>query len=598
LREWPLYVVVEKILTGDETLSADWPTYGTSGYEFLNLVNGLFVDTRHADTLTHFYRDWTQDDTPFVEVAYQRKRLILGIALASELHMLSLQLDRLAQRNRWSRDLTLNTLRQALREVIACFPVYRPYITGLPIRPADQQQVRKAIRRSLVRNPAQSKALFSFVHDTLLLKSPRPVGPEYVYEQRRFVGKFQQVTAPVMAKGVEDTAFYVYHRLLSLNEVGGDPTRFGTPVAVFHQTLQERQEKWPWAFSTMSTHDTKRSEDVRARLNVLSEIPGEWQECMTRWSKLNDPHKPVLEEGPAPDRNEEYLLYQTLVGVWPLEPLADPAYAQFVERIHAYMRKALHEAKVHSSWINPNDDYDAAMQQFIDRILDPAISGEFLADVRAFHKRVNHYGLLNSLGQKVVQLTSPGVVDIYQGNELWDFSLVDPDNRRPVDYAHRQQMLNELRNKTAAARGDLRALARALTAQREDGRIKMYVTWRGLLCRREHKGLFTAGTYVPVDPTGAKAEHVVSFLREGQSAAALVAVPRLLTRLLPWLDQAPYGPAIWADTALRLPAKAGTRWRNIFTGAEVVGRALGKDVELPMAHVCGDFPVAVLLREG
>ncbi len=595
LSEWPLYVIVEKILSRGEQLATDWPTEGASGYLFLNMANGLFVDDRNADAFTRLYRDFTQNDLPFAEVAYQSKRLILGIALASELNMLSLQLDRLAQRNRWSRDFTLNTLRQGLREFIAWFPVYRSYITGLPISPSDHQQVRKAMRRAMVRNPAVSRAVFTFVQDTLLLRAPRSVSEEYQEEQRRFVGKFQQVTSPVMAKGVEDTAFYIYNRLLSLNEVGSDPTRFGVLPAGLHEFFQQRQTEWPRAFSTLSTHDTKRSADVRARINVLSELPTPWRDGVNRWAKFNEPHRVTLEEEIVPDLNEEYLLYQTLLGAWPVEPYGTEEYARFAERIKAYMKKVLHEAKVHSSWINPNEDYDAAMQRFIDRILDPAKSGAFLEDFRAFAERINHYGLLNSLAQVLLQITAPGVADIYQGNELWDFSLVDPDNRRPVDYELRQKILRELRGRFDEAGGDFRELAAGLTGSINDGRIKLYLTWRGLSCRRDHPALFTAGEYLPVEPAGSRTEHVFSFVRRHHDASALVAVPRLLTRLLPSMEQQPYGPAVWGDTVLHLPAGMTGRWRNVFTGELI--ETPGEGATLRMADVCANFPVALLLGE-
>jgi (1->4)-alpha-D-glucan 1-alpha-D-glucosylmutase len=595
LADWPLYVIVEKILARGEHLRIDWPTHGTSGYLFLNMANGLFIDDRNADAFTRLYREYSQVDTPFAEVGYESKRLILGIALASELNMLSLQLDRLAQRNRWSRDFTLNTLRQGLREFIAGFPVYRSYITGLPIDPADHQQVRKAMRRALVRNPALSRAVFTFVQDTLLLRASRPVSEEYQEEQRRFVGKFQQVTSPVMAKGVEDTAFYIYNRLVSLNEVGSEPTRFGISTTSLHEFFQERQAEWPHGFSTLSTHDTKRSADVRARINVLSELPLAWSDAVNRWTRLNESHRISIEDETVPDPNEEYLLYQTLVGAWPIEPVGAEEYARFVERIKAYMQKVLHEAKVHSSWISPNEDYDAAMQQFIERILDPAKSPAFLEDFRSFAQRINHYGLLNSLAQVLLQLTAPGVADIYQGSELWDFSLVDPDNRRPVDYEQRQNRMRELGGRVEEAGGDFRELAAALTGSMNDGRIKLYLTWRGLNCRREHPGLFTVGEYLPVETAGTRAEHVFSFVRRNDKDCALIAVPRLLTRLLPSMEQQAYGPAVWGDTVLRLPAGATGRWRNVFTGELL--EAKGDGGSLPMSEVCGNFPVALLLRE-
>jgi (1->4)-alpha-D-glucan 1-alpha-D-glucosylmutase len=339
----------------------------------------------------------------------------------------------------------------------------------------------------------------------LLLTYPTSASEDEQAAQRRFVGKFQQVTAPVMAKGLEDTAFYRYHRLLSLNEVGNDADRFGVSPEELHRALQERQAKWPWALSALSTHDTKRSEDARARLNVLAELPEEWQTCLQRWSDLNARHRQALENAPVPHANEEYLLYQTLLGAWPLDPYSAEEYAAFVERIQAYMLKALHEAKVHTSWINPHPAYDAVVQQYVATILDPQANAAFLDDFRTFQRCISHYGLFNSLSQTLLKITAPGVPDTYQGTELWDFSLVDPDNRRPVDYARRHEMLWELQAKTTAAGNDRSALAQELLTNKEDRRLKLYVTSLALHCRRLYPGLFAVGDYLPAQVLGRSA---------------------------------------------------------------------------------------------
>ena len=353
LRQWPLYVVAEKILAADETLVDTWAVHGTSGYDFITMVNGLFIDTRNTGAFTRLYIELTQEEGRFSEVAYQKKALILNVSLASELHMLTHRLDRLAQRNRKSRDFTFNTLRAALREVIACFPVYRSYITEHEIAAADRRYVETAIRRAVARNPLMSRRVFRFIRDMLLLDSPESFTAEDRADQRRLAGKFQQVTAPVTAKGIEDTAFYVYNRLISLNEVGAEPGRFGVSPEALHRYNADRQARWAYALSPLSTHDTKRSEDVRARINVLSELPDEWHACVVRWSRLNAPYRTEIEDQVAPDRNEEYLLYQTLLGAWPLEPYTPEQYDAFVQRIHAYMEKALHEAKVHTQLDQP-----------------------------------------------------------------------------------------------------------------------------------------------------------------------------------------------------------------------------------------------------
>src|SRR5262249_18120868 len=427
-------------------------------------------------------RDWTQDPRTFADVVYDAKGLIMQVSLSSEVHMLAYQLDRLAQKHRWSRDFTFNSLQHALQEVIACFPVYRSYITSDELHPDDGRYVQQAGVGAQGRNPAVSGELFEFVRDMLLLNYPQSASAEDQAEQRHFVGKFQQVTAPVMAKGLEDTACYVYNRLLSLNEVGGDADRFGVSPEELHRVLQQRQATWPWAFSVLSTHDTKRSEDVRARLNVLSELPEEWQACLQRWSDGNARYRQGLDDEPVPDANEEYLLYQTLLGAWPLEPYTAAEYATFVERTQAYMLKALREAKVHTSWINPNPAYDEAVQRYVAQILDVEVNAAFLDDFRAFQRRLSHYGLLNSVAQTLLKITIPGVADTYQGTELWDLSLVDPDNRRPVDYQRRHRLLRDVRAKMAATGEDRRGLAHELLTSKEDGRLKLYVTFLALNC--------------------------------------------------------------------------------------------------------------------
>jgi (1->4)-alpha-D-glucan 1-alpha-D-glucosylmutase len=593
----PLYVVVEKILGGREALREEWPVYGTSGYDCLNVLNGLFVAAENRGAWTRFYHDWTQDPRPFAEVVYDTKRLIMQVSLSSEVHMLAQQLDRLAQQHRRSRDFTFNSLRHVLQEVIACFPVYRSYIVTDEIHPDDRRYVQQAVVRAQRKNPAVSRELFEFVQDMLLLAYPPSASEADRAAQRHFVGRFQQVTAPVMAKGLEDTAFYVYTRLLSLNEVGNDADRFGVSPEELHRTFQERQARWPWALSALSTHDTKRSEDVRARLNVLSELPGEWQACLQRWSDLNAQHR-TLDDEPIPDARVEYLLYQSLLGAWPLDPYSAEEYGTFVERLQAYMMKALHEAKVHTSWVNPNPAYDKAMQQYVARILDAQTNQAFLDDFRTLQRRISHCGLFTSLSQTLLKLTAPGVPDTYQGTEMWDFSLVDPDNRRPVDYAHRHRRLQELQERMAAAGDDRTTLVRELLSSKEDGRIKLYVTALALDCRRTHPGLFATGDYLPVQASGAKREHVFGFVRCQGDRMALVVVPRLMARLLQNTDAAPLGETVWQDTTLLVPGPRPPRgWRNLFTGAPSRCAAEDGQSTLAVAELLAHFPVALLIAE-
>jgi (1->4)-alpha-D-glucan 1-alpha-D-glucosylmutase len=583
----PLFVVVEKILGRDERPPAGWAAEGATGYKFINTVNGLFVDPAREADLTRIYQSFTGQDDGFDEIVYRAKFLILQSSLASELHMLADHLDDLAQAERWSRDFTLNGLRHALREVIACFPVYRSYVAN-GVSDSDRVYIQRAIRRARARNPLLGRQVFDFIRDTLLLRDPPsgPASPEYREAQRRFAGKFQQVTAPVMAKGLEDTALYVFNRLVSLNEVGGEPSQFGRPPDKVHRFFRERLELFPAALAPLSTHDTKRSEDVRARINVLSELPDDWDRRLHRWAGLSRRHKSEPDEGEvAPDPNEEYFLYQTLLGAWPVGGLGSAeARDDFAGRIRAYMNKAIHEAKVHTSWINPDADYDAAVDGFVSRLLDPGKSADFLTDLDEFARVVSHYGMFNSLSQTLIRCTAPGVPDTYQGTELWDFSLVDPDNRRPVDYAQRERLLRDLDER---AGGDCRALARELVAKKEDGRVKLYTLSRALRFRRENPELFAPGEYEPVKTLGARADHVFAYLRSSGPSAALVAVPRMVVGLVPGGKRAPLGPEVWGDTTLHCPR--GRVWENVFTGAKTDGGG-----DLPAAVLFADFPVALL----
>ncbi|MBN9120497.1 MAG: malto-oligosyltrehalose synthase [Planctomycetes bacterium] len=617
-RSAPLYVVVEKILGDGEALPPEWVCDGTVGYEFAVATNGLFVDPAGEAPLTAAYQTFTGRDEPFHAVAHDGKLQILNSSLASELWALSHQLDRIARLDRRSRDFTLNGVRRALREVIACFPVYRSYVNG-GASPTDKAAVGRAVHWARKRNPTLGKPLFDFIRDTVLLKDS-PSGPateDYRALQRRFAGKFQQVTAPVTAKGVEDTALYVYNRLVSLNEVGGEPGRFGWPADRVHKFLAERGAAQPGGLSPLSTHDTKRGEDVRARLNVLSELPHEWADAVARWSALNRRHKtPNADADTAPDANEEWLIYQTLVGVWPEargesgkggegagekrevgapgDPPADPPAPgeDLVARIQAYMKKALCEAKVHSSWINPDGEYEAAVAEFVRKVLDAAESAEFLTDLGRFVERVAFFGRINAIAQTVIRCTVPGVPDTYQGTEAWDLSLVDPDNRRPVEYASRAAWLAELDGRAGAERGPCR-VALELSKHLADPRAKLYATSRALRCRKEHAALFAGGEYVPLSATGARADNLFGFARVRGDEAAVVAVPRLVTKLVPDGARPPLGRKVWGDTAVSLPAGVphGT-YRNALTGERVEL----SDAAAPAAELFGVFPAAILVR--
>ncbi|MBI2954711.1 MAG: malto-oligosyltrehalose synthase [Chloroflexi bacterium] len=600
---WPLYVVAEKILSPGENLPDAWPVSGTTGYDFLNAVNGLFVDIRRGKAFDGIYGRFVGEDVSFSGLTNSKKKMIMLVSMVSEINALGHQLERIAEKNRLYRDFTLNSLTFAIREVIAALPVYRTYITGPDnVGQQDQSYIEAAVAEAKKRNPRTAGAIFDFIRDSLLLRNLESFSEIDQKALVDLVMKFQQITGPVTAKGVEDTTFYTYNRLVSLNEVGGHPERFGVSVAEFHRQNAERQRHWPHAMLATSTHDTKRSEDVRARIDVLSEIPDEWKSALIRWSRMNHPKKVMVEGENAPDRNDEYLLYQTLLGTWPDGPLPPEEFASFRERIAAYMHKATKEAKVHTSWVNPNEQYDRAVQDFVQRLLPDKSDDPFIDDLLALQRRVAYYGRYNALSQTLLKLASPGVPDIYQGTELWDYSLVDPDNRRPVDYPRRQSLLADLQRSLHRDRdGRLRLkLARELVNTIEDGRIKLYLIYIALNYRREHHDLLSEGRYIPLSVRGEARDHVCSFARALGEKAVLVVAPRLVVGLTAGIEQPPLGQKVWKGTRLALPHdQIGWRYRNLFTGEHLSVDDLDKVAGapgLPMASVCSHFPLALLER--
>jgi 4-alpha-glucanotransferase/(1->4)-alpha-D-glucan 1-alpha-D-glucosylmutase len=591
VRKDALYVVVEKILASYEHLPTNWPVHGTTGYDFTNLVNGLFVDARSEEALDRIYARFIRATSDFDELLADRKRLIMRVALSSELNVLANHLNRLSEADWYARDFTLNALRYALREVVACFPVYRTYIGPEGMTEEDRRYIEWAVAQAKKRSTAADVSVFDFIKRILLQEDGERLPEAYRQGMLDFAMRFQQYTAPVMAKGLEDTSFYSYNRLVSLNEVGGDPRRFGVSVAAFHRAIQERVRHFPHSMLATSTHDTKRSEDVRTRINVLSELPDEWRAAVARWSRMNRSKKRKLETGFAPDRNDEYLLYQTLFGIWPPEQGDGDALGVLRQRVEDYLLKATREAKVHTSWINPNVEYEEATREFV-RALFASDQTLFLQDLSTFVRRVSLPGLCNSLSQVLLKLTVPGVPDIYQGNEIWDFSLVDPDNRRPVDYARREQMLHEL--ETQLREPDPRRV-RALLDRIEDGCAKLYLTWKVLQRRRRLAELFRDGEYLPLAATGARTDRLCVFARRHDGGCIVVAVPRLSASGTP-VGTLPLGP-VWEDTRFELP-QAGA-YENVFTGEVLQAEAAGDRHQLRVAAVLRYFPVGLLeLRSG
>jgi len=513
--QYPLYVLVEKILSETEPLPESWAVYGTTGYRFLNLVNGLFVRRANEDTFNDLYTAFTGMDTPFDELTDYTKKLVMSQSLNSEIEARAAQLSRIVEQNRRYQGFSRASLAAAMSEIIAALPIYRTYITGPgKVNERDRNYINEAVATAREHSPLMPASVFEFLRETLLMENLQDFNEQQRADLREFVMQFQQITGPVMAKSIEDTAFYIYNRLTSLNEVGGHPEHFGTPIAEFH--THHAINAFPYTMLSTSTHDTKRSEDVRARLNVLSEMPDLWAEAVNRWSAINNIARGEVDGEQAPSRNDEYLLYQSLLGIY----LADASEEDLRDRLVRYMHKAVNEAKTRSNWVNPNRAYADALTEFIYAMLE---NDAFMADFRAFAEPVMQFGYYNSLSQTLLKLTCPGVPDIYQGTELWDFSLVDPDNRRPVNYEHRRNLLNEIRERENDARA---ALAADLIDRLPDGAAKLYIVYRTLQHRRENEAFFREASYTALTVDGPHAEHVCAFMRHMDDQLLMIVVPR------------------------------------------------------------------------
>jgi (1->4)-alpha-D-glucan 1-alpha-D-glucosylmutase len=579
-----IYLLVEKILSGNETLRKDWPVHGTTGYEFGKLVAGLLVDASSEQAITKTFQRFIGHSMHFGHLVYAKKRMVMRLSLANDVNVLGDMLDRLSEQNRWFRDFTLEALARAVRETIACFPVYRTYVTpGQPVSEEDRAIIERAVTAAKRRNPALEESVFNFLRDILLFRFPENLDDEAREAHAHFVLKFQQSTGPIMAKGLEDTAFYIYNRLAALNEVGGEPQHFGFSADEFHQRNLERQRDWPATLLATSTHDTKRSEDVRARMVAISEVPQLWRSTLQRWRVINRRSKRILDDAAAPDANEEYLFYQTLLGTWPMDAAGQAektAGPEYIGRLQDYMAKALKEAKMNTSWIQPNEQWDAAVNEFVARVLDPSPKNKFPSSFLPVAEEIARLGAINSLAQVALKLTAPGVPDIYQGNEIWDFSLVDPDNRRPVDYKRRREMLDSLSG----------VAPEELLQNWPDGRIKLFLTQRLLCFRRDHATLFQQGEYVPLKVSGTFADCCVAFGREHEGEWIAVLVPRLASRV----GFPPIGEK-WKDTMVALPEsfrREGSK--EMFTGRDL----REDDAGIRISEAMSSLPFALYTNQG
>jgi (1->4)-alpha-D-glucan 1-alpha-D-glucosylmutase len=578
------YVLVEKILAPHENLPEDWPVSGTTGYDYLNRASGIFVNPEGARQIEDIYASFIGRRQDFSDVLYQKKKLVMKTLLGVEMRTLGRHLAELAAQDRYARELERSFLIDALIEVTACLRVYRTYIRNMEIPPEATSHINEAVEAARKRAPQLTPGYFNFVREVLLLLNPPHVLPDQREARLSFVMRWQQFTGPIVAKGFEDTALYVYHPLLSLNDVGGNPRASETTSPeMFFSFLQLRRQKWPGSLNATSTHDTKRSEDVRARLNVLSEIPHEWNERLERWANLNAKHKEQAGYQPTPDRNEEYYLYQTLLGVWPLE---QSGFSTLLERVQAHLLKAMREAMIHTRWTRPNQGHEDALRNFAARILSPD-NAEFLNDFREFETKIAYFGMINGLSQALVKVAAPGVADFYQGSELWDLRLVDPDNRGPVDFTMRAGTLKGIAGAEAESP---ESLFSSLLDRWCDGRIKLFLIWRALRFRRENAQLFHEGEFLPLQAAGCNARNVISFVRRAGSKAVLVAVPR-------WLSQLPAGRQPgqfeWCDTQVVLPPDLPQRWRNTLGSGEIQCRNQNDDTCVLATDLFRQFPVAL-----
>lgn len=572
-----IYIVVEKILEIDEVLPKNWSTEGTSGYDFLNQVNGVFCRQENAQKFDQIYHKFTGKSNNYEQLVVESKLLIAETNLVGDIDNLAHLFKEISNKYYYGRDFTLSGLRKAILEILVQFQVYRTYINQAGISQSDRQYLTAAIAKAKQASQRLIKEL-SLIEQIVLQTYDASVSETDKQQWLEFTMKLQQYTGPLMAKGIEDTLFYVYNRLVSLNEVGGNPQSFGVAVAEFHQFNWQRLASHPYSMNATSTHDTKRSEDVRARLNVLSEIPSEWEEIVASWRELNQNKKISFNSQSIPDANDEYFFYQNLLGVYPFQ-LEDRD--NLISRLKNYSIKAVREAKIHTAWLRPDQVYEDGLNRFIERVFDLAENQEFWQSFAEFKTKIAFYGVLNSLSQTLLKITCPGIPDFYQGTELWDFSLVDPDNRRPVNYSQRHEFLE----------GMDAAKLEELKSNYSDGRLKLWLTQRALQIRNKYKQLYLQGEYLPLEVEGKWANHVIAFARRQSGKALITIVGRHFTSLHA-ASVYPVGEAIWGDTCVNIPPNWSKIWQDTLSDQKISNSS-----QLGIGQIFTTLPIALLESE-
>jgi len=569
-RDEDIYITLEKILDMHEPLPSSMPVQGTTGYDFMNVVNEIFIDRDNEEMIERIYVAFTGQNTPYRKMLSEKKKMFMGQQMAGDIDNLAHLLKQIINGDRYGRDMIMYALRRGIVEVMAQFPVYRAYRAEGELNERDKINIKEAIALAKNKNPGLINEL-DFIAKILLLEFAPDLASKKKEAYYHFTKKFQQFSGALMAKGAEDTTFYIYNRFISLNEVGGDPSVFGLTLKDFHEFMIERQKRWPHTINATSTHDTKRGEDVRARLNVLSEIPRQWRQQALIWNRINRSKKKMVAGVMAPDRNDEYFIYQTLIGAYPFE---EEKKEHFAQRMKEYMVKAIREAKVHTTWIKQDIEYEEACVNFIGEILKPDEKNEFLNSFLGFQKKIASDGILNSLSQTLLKMTCPGIPDFYQGTELWDLSLVDPDNRRQVDYQRRKDLLREIKGGVDFKK---------VMENPFDGRVKLFLIAKVLGLRRQNSELFMKGEYLPLEVQGNLNKYTIAFARKLGSSWAIVIVPRFSRQLMEEGHQ-------WTDTVLSLPVDAPQQWTNAITQEQI-----NIPGSVSLGSLFGHFPVILLL---